>query len=86
MMIDDTRPPSTLARLREMATMVPRAWRLALPARPLGPEHGPPCLVIPGFLAHDRSTLRLRQALAAAGWRVHGWESGLNLGARADTI
>lgn len=83
---DDTSPPSTLARLREMATMVPRAWRLTIPARPLGPVDGPPCLVIPGFLAHDRSTLRLRQAFAADGWRVHGWESGLNLGARADTL
>ncbi len=66
--------------------MLPRAWRLAIPARPLGPEKGPPCLVIPGFLAHDRSTLRLRQAFAAAGWRVHGWEAGLNRGARADTL
>jgi len=83
---DDTRAPSTLARLRELATMVPRAWRLVLPARPLGPAAGPPCLVIPGFLAHDRSTLRLRQAFAAAGWRVHGWEAGLNRGARADTL
>lgn len=83
---DDTRPPSTLARLRELATMAPRAWRLAIPARPLGAPDGPPLLVVPGFLAHDRSTLRLRQAFASAGWRVHGWESGLNLGARADTV
>jgi pimeloyl-ACP methyl ester carboxylesterase len=83
---DDTRSPPTLARLRELATMLPRAWRLAIPSGPLGPKAGPPCLVLPGFLAHDRSTLRLRQSFAAAGWRVHGWESGLNLGARADTL
>ncbi len=82
----DCNAPSTFARLREMATMIPRAWRLALPARPLGPAAGPPCLVIPGFLAHDRSTRRLRQAFAAVGWRVHGWEAGLNRGARADTL
>jgi pimeloyl-ACP methyl ester carboxylesterase len=28
----------------------------------------------------------LRQALAEAGWRVHGWDMGWNRGARADTI
>jgi pimeloyl-ACP methyl ester carboxylesterase len=54
--------------------------------RPLGPEDGPPALVIPGWAASDRTTLALRQALAKAGWRVHGWEMGWNWGARADTI
>ena len=54
--------------------------------RPLGPEDGPPVLVIPGWAASDRTTLALRQALAKAGWRVHGWEMGWNWGARADTI
>ena len=82
----DTRPPAARLRLAEMATMAPRAWRLLLPIRSLGPPGGPPCLVVPGFLAHDRSTLRLRQGLAAAGWRVHGWRNGLNLGARTDTL
>lgn len=43
-------------------------------------------LVIPGFLAHDRTTNALRKALAEAGWRVHGWELGMNWGARADTL
>ena len=54
--------------------------------RPLGPENGPPALVIPGWVASDRTTLALRRALAAAGWRVHGWELGWNRGARADTV
>lgn len=54
--------------------------------RPLGPESGPPALVIPGWAASDRTTLALRQALAHAGWRVHGWDMGWNWGARADTI
>ena len=43
-------------------------------------------LVIPGFVAHDRATLALRRTLAAEGWRVHGWEMGINWGARADTV
>lgn len=54
--------------------------------RPLGPEDGPPALVIPGWAASDRTTLALRKALAEAGWRVHGWGMGWNRGARADTI
>jgi pimeloyl-ACP methyl ester carboxylesterase len=42
--------------------------------------------VIPGFIATDRTTMALRKALAAAGWRVHGWDMGWNRGARADTV
>ena len=37
-------------------------------------------LVIPGFLATDSTTMALRKALAAAGWRVHAWGMGLNTG------
>ncbi len=66
--------------------MLPRTWRLLVKPTPLGPPDGPRCLVVPGFLAHDRSTLVLRQAFAAAGWRVHGWKAGVNLGAREDTL
>ena len=43
-----------------------------------GPEDGPPALVIPGFLATDRTTMDLRRALARAGWRAHPWLLGLN--------
>lgn len=42
--------------------------------------------MIPGFLAHDRHTTELRRALAEAGFRVHPWRQGWNLGARADTL
>jgi pimeloyl-ACP methyl ester carboxylesterase len=42
--------------------------------------------VIPGWAASDRTTLALREALATAGWRVHGWGMGWNRGARADTV
>ena len=43
-------------------------------------------MVIPGFIASDRTTMELRRALAEAGFRVHPWRQGLNLGARADTL
>jgi pimeloyl-ACP methyl ester carboxylesterase len=43
-------------------------------------------MVIPGFLANDRTTLGLQRALAKAGWRVTGWGMGLNRGVRPDTI
>ena len=42
--------------------------------------------MIPGFIARDESTTALRRALADAGWRVHGWDMGINWGARADTV
>ena len=53
---------------------------------PRGPVDGPPALVIPGFIANDRTTMELRRALAAAGFRVHPWRQGWNLGATADLI
>lgn len=43
-------------------------------------------LVIPGFLAGDRTTMELRRALARAGFRVHPWRQGINWGARPDTL
>jgi pimeloyl-ACP methyl ester carboxylesterase len=43
-------------------------------------------MVVPGFVANDRTTLGLQRALAAAGYRVAGWGMGLNRGVRADTL
>ena len=51
-----------------------------------GPEDGPKVMVIPGFVANDRTTLGLQRALAAAGYRVAGWGMGLNKGVRPDTL
>jgi pimeloyl-ACP methyl ester carboxylesterase len=82
----DDRPPRLGLRLGEAAWLLPRMWRLFGSTRPIGPPSGPPALVIPGFVAHDRATLALRQALASRGWRVHGWEMGVNWGAREDTV
>lgn len=43
-------------------------------------------MVIPGFLARDIFTARLRRALAAAGYSPHGWGLGLNRGVSADLL
>jgi pimeloyl-ACP methyl ester carboxylesterase len=43
-------------------------------------------MVLPGFLATDRTTLGLQRALAGAGFRVWGWGLGMNRGVRPDTL
>lgn len=43
-------------------------------------------MVIPGFLARDMFTARLRRALAMAGYSPHGWGLGLNRGVSADLL
>ena len=66
--------------------MWPRLWRGFGHMGPRGPEDGPPALVFPGFIASDRGTMELRRALAEAGFRVHPWRLGWNLGATADLM
>ncbi|MEO6579997.1 MAG: alpha/beta fold hydrolase [Sphingomicrobium sp.] len=73
-------------RIYEAAWMGTRMWRGFGHLGPRGPADGPSALVIPGFIANDRTTMELRRALAAAGWRVYPWNLGWNLGARADTV
>jgi pimeloyl-ACP methyl ester carboxylesterase len=75
-----------LKHLVELRWNVARLWRGFGHIGPRGPLDGPPALVIPGFLATDRTTMPLRKALARAGWRVHGWGMGWNLGVREDTL
>lgn len=82
----DDEVPGTWRRLREIASQGPRLWRGFGHLGPRGPEDGPPALVFPGFIASDRGTMELRRALAEAGFRVHPWRLGWNLGARADTM
>ena len=65
---------------------MPRALAGLGPLGPRGPEDGPPALVLPGFLADDRTTMELRRGLARGGWRTYPWELGTNKGARADTL
>jgi len=72
--------------LREGGALAARFWRGFGRLRERGPGDGPPLMVVPGFLATDRTTLGLQRALAAAGYRVAGWGMGMNRGVRADTL
>jgi pimeloyl-ACP methyl ester carboxylesterase len=81
----DDAPPTGI-HLRELMWNGMRLVRHFAKRGPRGPLDGPPVLVIPGFLCSDETTLALRKQLAAAGFRVHGWKMGWNLGARADTL
>ena len=74
--------------LREAAALLELRWRSLAPAPPIGASvgQGRPVLVIPGFLASDYSTVILRGALRAAGYRAYGWGLGLNMGARRDLL
>ena len=83
---DGDRIPSNWRHVAESATLWSRAWRQVGHLGPRGPRNGIPTLVIPGFVANDRTTLELRRALAEHGYRVHGWGHGWNLGATADVI
>jgi pimeloyl-ACP methyl ester carboxylesterase len=46
--------------------------------------HGRPVMVVPGFLASDQATSRLRRSLEDAGFRAFGWGLGRNKGIKAD--
>lgn len=76
-----------------------RLWAaefLALPkiyAAPLRPPvvvppfgQGRHALVLPGLLSNDRATALLRNSLSKAGFAAHGWDEGMNLGARPAEI
>jgi predicted alpha/beta hydrolase family esterase len=45
---------------------------------------GRPVMVLPGFMASDQTTSRLRRSLEAAGFDAHGWGLGRNKGIKAD--
>ena len=82
----DELAPANRERLNEFLYKLPRMLAVLGHMGPRGPENGPPALVIPGFLANDRSTMDMRRALAWAGWRVHPWLLGINRGAKAETL
>lgn len=82
----DDRPPPGWMRLREAGYFAARIAHSFGTLGARGPGDGPPALVIPGFLASDRTAMELRRALAEAGWRVHGWGLGFNMGVKDDTL
>lgn len=86
MPFDETRAPPLRLLIREPFNVLSRFWRGFGHLHDRGPEDGEPVLVIPGFLASDRTTLGLQRALARAGYRVGGWRMGLNKGATLSTI
>ena len=82
----ETAPPSRWHLAREGLALTARIYRAFGRLGERGPADGPKLMVIPGFLATDRTTLGLQRALADAGYRVTGWGLGLNRGVRPDTL
>jgi len=82
----DALAPPSWHSIREVMWHLPRLLAGLGPLGPRGPADGPPALVIPGFLATDRTTMDLRRALARGGWRAHPLLMGMNKGARKDTM
>src|SRR5262249_60516754 len=81
-------PPSPL-----LIALEGRAWLefasflAALPVLARAPRgDGHPVLVLPGWLAGDRSTQALRWFLRDRGYHVHGWKLGWNLGPREEMV
>jgi len=82
----DLRVPPGWRRVSEASWLLSRAWHGFGHLDARGPVDAPPALVIPGFIANDRTTMALRRALAEGGYRTYPWNNGWNMGARADTI
>ena len=81
--IDDIGRPPMLAlglelprAVTELAVFVSAAPLMF--AAPRGDGH--PVLVLPGFMAGDRTTISLRRHLRRRGYTVRGWELGRNIG------
>lgn len=77
-------PPSRLLMLAEGRAFWEMGATIAMwPWLNLAPRgDGHPVLVLPGLVASDSSTLVLRRYLKGAGYDVHGWGMGRNLGPR----
>jgi pimeloyl-ACP methyl ester carboxylesterase len=74
--------PSRLLLLAEARAILEVGLGLATaPLMRLAPRgDGHAVLVLPGFMASDRSTGHLREVLPRLGYAVQGWELGRNLG------
>jgi len=80
------RAPSRRLYLAELLELPGLLAAPVLPTVPIEAGNGDAVMVLPGFLASDLSTIRLRRSLRAAGYAAEGWGLGLNLGARAELI
>jgi len=78
--------PSRLLLLAEARAVLEVGLGLATaPLMRLAPRgDGHAVLVLPGFMASDRSTSHLRDVLQRLGYAAHGWEMGRNLGVVAN--
>lgn len=89
-MTDETlRPPNQWLRFNEMASGVEFAAGVsALPwlRRVSKRGRGEAVLVLPGFMADDRSTTLLRSFLRSIGYRALPWERGTNDGRMLDHL
>jgi len=79
--VNEIRPPHPMLGLLE-GRVVAETGRLLLTLpllrlhAPRG--HGEPVMVLPGFMADDRSTTLLRDFLKAIGYSVYPWKLGIN--------
>lgn len=85
--LDERAPPLNLLA-REAMSFGPLRIRAAL-----GPHvkmqtngGGRPVMVIPGFMASDRTTARLRRSLSVSGFACVGWGLGRNTGIKSDVL
>jgi pimeloyl-ACP methyl ester carboxylesterase len=77
--------PMLLREAGSFAAM--RAKASFAPAVPTGIKgDGRDVLVLPGFLASDVATARLRRTLNASGFRAHAWGLGRNFGIKRDIM
>ncbi|WP_380871447.1 alpha/beta hydrolase [Sphingomonas sp. DBB INV C78] len=84
----DSGVPPLLRFLAEGQALVSRPFT-AQAARRIAATHqgdGRAVMVIPGFMARDIFTLRLRKMLEIAGYSPHGWGLGMNRGATSDLL
>jgi pimeloyl-ACP methyl ester carboxylesterase len=79
-------PVSAFTLAREMAALA--QVTLAPPDFPndAATGNGQPVIVIPGFLAPDMSTARLRAFLSRQNFNVRSWTGGVNLGPMPDVM
>lgn len=84
----DTAAPALPLLLREVGAFAAmRAKASFAPAVATGIKgDGRDVLVLPGFLASDVATARLRKSLSASGFRAHAWGMGRNFGIKSDIL